>query len=101
MVEAALIKGFVERRGREVWQFGGLGVKRSGHFPARTSFRIKVPTSRKGREKWGTRRFRPAASFARPVRVWDPVPQEQLPTCPLRWERNVQIGDMALTIGGW
>src|SRR5450631_1048353 len=40
-------------------------------------------------------------SFARPVRVWDPDRQEQLPTCPLRWERNVQIGDMALTIGGW
>ena len=60
MVEAALIKGFAERRGREVWQFGGLGVKRSGCFPAKTSFRIKVPTSRKGREKWGTRRFRPA-----------------------------------------
>jgi len=68
MVEAALIKGFAERRGREVWQFGGLGVKRSGHFPAKTSFRIKVPTSRKGREKWGTRRFRPAAELcsARP-----------------------------------
>jgi hypothetical protein len=54
MVEAALIKGFVERRGREVWQFGRLGVKRSGCFPAKISFRIKVPTSRKGREKWGT-----------------------------------------------